>query len=63
MASVTIGNLLFGFATKLWAACVCRGLLLGAMNGWITLLGPMCFEVGGAERQAHVFSHVFGGGT
>lgn len=63
MLSVAAGNLLFGFATSLPLAIACRALLLGAGNGWMTVMGPICLEVGRKERQAAVFGTVLGGGT
>ena len=42
---IALGNLLFGVSTRLWAALLARGVLLGACNGWVTLLGAMSAEV------------------
>jgi MFS family permease len=63
MVSICVGNVLFGFCTNLYAAIACRGLLLGALNGWTVIQGPLCMEVGGHEKQAHVLGLIFGGGT
>ena len=63
MTAVAAGNLLFGFSTSLWLALSCRFVLLGACNGWMTLFGPLCMDIGGASRQAHVFGAGIGGGT
>ena len=51
MASVALGNLLFGITTNLWLALAVRFVLLGALNGFVTLMGMCCLEIGGAHRQ------------
>ena len=55
MASVAIGNLLFGFARELWQALAARTILLGAGNGFASIMGLAMFEISG-ERQADVVS-------
>ena len=62
MISVALGNILFGFATQKWAALAVRFFLLGAGNGWVSLIGPISNDVGGAERQSEVLSLVFASG-
>ena len=63
MLSIAIGNLAFPFAPTLWSAIGCRLIFLGALNGWATVMGPVCLEVGGEDGQAHVFAQVLGAGT
>ena len=61
--SLGFGNLFWGFATSLYSAMLCRFLFMGALNGWATVMGPMCLEVGGEARQANVFAQILGWGT
>ncbi len=61
MASVLVGNLLFGVTRRLSLAIVVRFCVLGMGNGWPTLIGIVAREVGG-PRQARVLSTIFGFG-
>ena len=61
MASVLVGNLLFGVTRRLWLAIVVRFCVLGMGNGLPTLIGIVAREVGG-PRQARVLSTIFGFG-
>ena len=63
MASVALGNLCFGLATNLTAALAVRLLLLGAGNGYVSLMGLLCLELGGERRQAELFSWVISAGS
>ena len=63
MLAIAAGNLLFGFATPLWAALTVRFVVLGAANGWIAVIGPLSQELGGAERQSEVLGLVFASGA
>jgi len=63
MLNMAAGNFVFGFATNLSTAILSRAGLLGAANGWLTIMGPMILEVGGEKEQAHVFGVVIGAGT
>ena len=48
-AAMALGNALFGLCTTLAAALLVRGVLLGACNGFVTLMAPMS---GGMEMRA-----------
>jgi MFS family permease len=55
MLGLCAGNLAFGLCTSsFYAAVACRAVLLGALNGLPTLLGPLCMDVGGVDHQADV---------
>ena len=62
MAGIAFGNLAFAFARPLWAALAVRFVLLGGLNGWNSILGPICAEVGGPLGQARLLGFVFGAG-
>ena len=51
MLGIAVGNLAFGFARSLWAALAVRFVLLGGCNGWNSVLGPICAEVGGPRSR------------
>ena len=61
MAGIAAGNLCFAFARPMWAALAVRFVLLGGANGWNSILGPICAEIGG-PRQAQLLGYVFGAG-
>lgn len=61
MLGIAAGNLLFAFARPMWAALAVRFVLLGGGNGWNSILGPICAEIGG-DRQAQLLGYVFGAG-
>ena len=61
MLGIAVGNLAFGFARSLWAALAVRFVLLGGCNGWNSVLGPICAEVGG-PRSSLLLGYVFGAG-
>ena len=65
LASHALGNLAFGLSTSFWAAVVSRIVLLGALNGYTTLLGILVYEVAGPENQNQVMAYAlgFGGAT
>ena len=63
MAAVAIGNLLFGFATLLPLALAVRFVLLGAANGWVSLMGMCTLEVAGEEHQAQAFAYIIAVGS
>ena len=63
MVSVALGNLCFGLATNLAVALVVRLVLLGAGNGYVSLMGLLCLELGGEKRQADLFSWVISAGS
>ena len=63
MLAVGIGNLLFGFATRRWAALLVRFVVIGMGNGWVSLIGPISQAVGGTERQSEVLGMVFASGS
>ena len=63
MAAVAIGNLCFGLTTNLGAALAVRFLLLGAANGWVSLMGLMTLEIAGEDYQAQAFSYVISAGS
>ena len=58
-AAMALGNALFGLCTTLAAALLVRGVLLGACNGFVTLMSPMAAEAAGDARQADVMAKVF----
>ena len=60
--SLALGQLIFPFTTALWLALSVRFLLLGMGNCWPTLLGVVCAEMGGAQRQATILGYVIGAG-
>ena len=62
LASIAVGNLLFGFATQPWSALLVRFIFLGACNGYVALIGPLSQVIGGAERQSEVLTLVFASG-
>jgi len=62
LASLTIGNLAFGFCTSFAAAIAARFVFLGMGNGFVTLLGILSCEVGGKARQTQVMAYVLGAG-
>lgn len=62
MCSVALGNLLFGVATNEWAALAVRFVLLGAANGYVSMIGPLSHDLGGSERQSEVLGFVFASG-
>ena len=51
LASHALGNLAFGLNYPFWAAVVSRIVLLGALNGYTTLLGILVYVVAGPENQ------------
>lgn len=61
MLGIAFGNLVFGFTTSLWGALAVRFVLLGGCNGWNSVLGPLCAEVGG-PRSSRLLGFVFGAG-
>ncbi|KAL1499936.1 hypothetical protein AB1Y20_012618 [Prymnesium parvum] len=63
MLSVAAGNLAFGLSTSLAAALASRFLFLGCGNGYVSLMGLLCLEVGGPARQAQVFAYVLSAGS
>ena len=63
MVSIALGNLLFGFATNLVAALVVRCAILGAANGWTSLMALLCRDLGGEAHQATIFSYVISAGS
>jgi hypothetical protein len=62
LASIAIGNLLFGLASQAWLALLVRFVFLGACNGYVALIGPLSQVIGGAERQSEVITLVFASG-
>lgn len=62
MTSVAIGNLCFGLATSLRLSLLARALFLGALNGFTTLMSPMC-ALAGPGRQAQAVAHVLAAGS
>lgn len=63
MYANALGNLLFGFATRPWAALAVRFVLLGMANGWVVVLGPITQDIGGAERQSEVLAIILASGA
>lgn len=63
MLAVTFGNLLFGISTNLYLALAARFVFLGAANGWVSLMGLLCHDLGGTTQQAQVFSWVISAGS
>ena len=62
MAGIAVGSFAFAFTRSLPAALLVRFVLLGGCNGWNSILGPICAELGGAEGQAKLLGYVFGAG-
>lgn len=63
MLAVALGNLCFGLTTNLYLALLTRFALLGALNGYSSLTSLVCHDLGGAKRQAEVFSYVISAGS
>jgi MFS family permease len=63
MLAVALGNLCFGLTTDLYLALLARFLLLGALNGYSSLTGLVCHDLGGEKRQAEVFAYVISAGS
>jgi len=63
MVAVTLGNVCFGLTTSLPAALAVRFLLIGALNGWVTLMGLCVLECAGEAMQPVVWSYVFATGS
>lgn len=62
MTSVAVGNLCFGLASSLHFSLLARALFLGALNGFTTLMAPMC-ALAGPARQAQAVAHVLAAGS
>jgi len=61
LSSIAAGNIFFGLSRSLWLALTVRCLLLGALNGWTSVMVLLCGELGG-DRQADVIGYVFSTG-
>ena len=60
--SLAAGQLLFPFQRHWAGALAVRFVLLGAGNGWPTIMGVICSELGGAARQTQIIGYVIGAG-
>lgn len=60
--SLAAGQMLFPFMTHWAGALAVRFVLLGAGNGWPTIMGVICSELGGAARQTQIIGYVIGAG-
>ena len=63
MASLILGNLLFGIARELWSTLLARALLLGAGNGYISVSGLLCHEMGGEAHERDLLAFLFSVGS
>eukprot|EP00929_Paragymnodinium_shiwhaense_P035155 TRINITY_DN19021_c0_g1_i1.p1 TRINITY_DN19021_c0_g1~~TRINITY_DN19021_c0_g1_i1.p1 ORF type:complete len:531 (+),score=54.12 TRINITY_DN19021_c0_g1_i1:179-1594(+) len=63
LTCIALGGLTFAFASGLWAALAVRFLFLGVGNGWVSLMGPICMEFAGPERQADLLGMVMSAGS
>jgi len=60
---IGVGNIAFGFSRNLYIALALRFIFLGALNGWVSLVGPLVTEIAGPERQNDVNAYVMASGA
>eukprot|EP00929_Paragymnodinium_shiwhaense_P035156 TRINITY_DN19021_c0_g2_i1.p1 TRINITY_DN19021_c0_g2~~TRINITY_DN19021_c0_g2_i1.p1 ORF type:complete len:447 (+),score=61.65 TRINITY_DN19021_c0_g2_i1:63-1403(+) len=55
---IAIGGVAFAFSSNLYAALAARFVFLGAGNGWVAMMSPLCMELAGPEKQADLLGIV-----
>ena len=66
LCAIATGHACFGFATTRAGALLARAVLLGSCNGWVTLMGTLCAEIGereGSGGELKVMSRVIASGS